>query len=208
MARPRLAQLKPIQRVRIEPILITQCSTQRRISSNPCRTSSTASSDFYCGREGPAQAGPFLYQRGPHSESRQLARRQALKRLQAFGNHMKGLLVDGIDCHLRRAKLTRIIKRADFQDNEWQAGSSRCEMGAAFATKFARHRAFEVGTREFTRFAARVTKALWRHEHEHDRRAAADILAFAAMALRLQARFAVCHVANFTAIASAFEFHG
>src|SRR5947209_6241491 len=59
-------------------------------------------------------------------------------------------------------------------------------MGAAFATKFARYRAFEIGTREFARFAARVTKALRRHEHEHVRRAAADILAFAAMALRLR----------------------
>src|SRR5262249_34635200 len=81
-------------------------------------------------------------------------------------------------------------------------------MGPAFAAKFTRHGAFEIGTREFARFAARVTKALRLHEHEHVRRAAADILAFAAMALRLEARFAVCHVANFTAIASAFEFHG
>src|SRR5665213_3884955 len=47
-----------------------------------------------------------------------------------------------------------------------------------------------------------------RHEHEHVRRAAADILAFAAMALRLEARFAVGHVANFSAVASAFGFHG
>jgi len=30
---------------------------------------------------------------------------------------MKGLLVDGIGRHLRRAKQTRIIKRADLQDN-------------------------------------------------------------------------------------------
>src|SRR5262245_11017744 len=81
-------------------------------------------------------------------------------------------------------------------------------MGPAFATKFARHRAFEIGTREFARFAARVTKPLRRHEHEHVRRAAGDVLAFAAMALRLEARFAVRYVANFAAIASAFEFHG
>src|SRR6516162_8414934 len=136
-----------------------------------------------------------------------LARRQTLECLQAFGNNMEGLFVDGIDRHLRRAKQTRVIKRADFQDNQRQPWSSRCQMGPAFATKFARHGAFEIGTREFTRFAARVTKAQRLHEHEHVRRAAADILAFAAMALRLQARLALCHVANFTAIASAFEFH-
>ena len=42
-----------------------------------------------------------------------LARRQTLKCLQAFGNDMEGLFVDGIDRHLRRAKQTGIIKRAD-----------------------------------------------------------------------------------------------
>src|SRR6516165_6932430 len=100
-----------------------------------------------------------------------LARRQTLECLQAFGNNMEGLFVDGIDRHLRRAKQTRIVKRADLQDNQWQTRSSRCEMGPAFAAKFARHGAFEIGTREF-------------------------------------ARFAVCDVANFAAIASALEFHG
>src|SRR5262249_6706421 len=137
-----------------------------------------------------------------------LAPRQTLKCRQTFGNEMEGLFVDGIDRHLRRAKQTRIIKRADLQDDQWQPRSPGYEVGPAFTAKFARHRAFEIGTREFARFAARVTKALRRHEHEHVRRAAADILAFAAMALRLEARFALCHVANFTAIASAFEFHG
>ncbi len=36
-----------------------------------------------------------------------------LKCPQAFGNDMEGLFVHGIDCHLRRAKQTRIIERAD-----------------------------------------------------------------------------------------------
>src|SRR6516165_9247160 len=35
-------------------------------------------------------------------------------------------------------------------------------MGPAFATKLTRHRAFKIGTREFARFAAGVTKVLWR----------------------------------------------
>jgi len=81
-------------------------------------------------------------------------------------------------------------------------------MGPAFATKLTRHWAFEIGTREFARFAAGVTKALRRNQHEHVRRATADVLAFAAMALRLESRFAFRQVANFTAIAPAFEFHG
>jgi hypothetical protein len=38
---------------------------------------------------------------------------------------------------------------------------------------------------------------LWRHEHEHVRRATADVLALAAMALCLKARFTLRHVANF-----------
>src|SRR5215467_4206826 len=81
-------------------------------------------------------------------------------------------------------------------------------MGPAFATKLTRHWAFEIGTREFARFAACVAKAFRRHEHEHVWRATADVLAFAAMALCLESRFAFCHVPNFTAITPAFEFHG
>src|SRR5262245_44910663 len=81
-------------------------------------------------------------------------------------------------------------------------------MGSAFATKLTRHRAFEIGARKFARFAACVTNALRRHKHEPCGRAAADVLAFAAMALCLESRFAFRHVANFTAIAPAFEFHG
>ena len=121
---------------------------------------------------------------------------------------MEGLFVDGIDRHLRCAEQTRIIKRADLQDDQRQTRSSRCQMGPAFATKLTRHGAFEIGTREFARFAAGVTKALRRDQHEHVRRATADVLAFAAMALCLESRFALRHVANFTAIAPAFEFHG
>src|SRR4029453_4136679 len=80
-------------------------------------------------------------------------------------------------------------------------------MGPPFATKLTSHWAFEIGTREFARFAACVTKALRRHEHEHVRRATTDVLAFAAMALCLESRFAFRHVANLAAIAPAFEFH-
>lgn len=130
-----------------------------------------------------------------------------LKCLQTIWDDMEGLFVDGIDRHLRCAKETRIVKRADFQDDQRQIRSSRCEMGPAFGAKLTRHWVFEIGTRELARLAACVTKALRRHQHEHVRRAAADILAFAAMALCLEPRFAFRHVANFAAIAPAFEFH-
>src|SRR4029434_3101946 len=129
-----------------------------------------------------------------------LARRQTLKCLQAIWNNMEGLFVDCIDRHLRCAKYTRIIKRADLPDYQRQSRSSRCQMGPAFAAKLTSHWAFEIGTRKFARFAACVTKTLRRHEHEHVWSATADILAFAAMALCLESRFAFRHVANFTAI--------
>jgi hypothetical protein len=50
--------------------------------------------------------------------------------------------------------------------------------------------------REFARFAACVIKALRRHEQKHVRRATADVLAFAAMALCPESRLAFCHVAD------------
>jgi hypothetical protein len=45
-------------------------------------------------------------------------------------------------------------------------------------------------------------------EHEHVWRAAADVLAFAAMALRLELRLALGDIAHLSAIASALEPHG
>jgi hypothetical protein len=96
----------------------------------------------------------------------------------------------------------------DLENDLSQTRPSGCEMRPAFAAKFARHGVFEIGTRESARLAAGVTKAFRLHQHEHVRPAAADVLALAAMALRFEARFAVCHVANFAAVASAFECHG
>src|ERR1700754_4447007 len=52
-----------------------------------------------------------------------------------------------------------------------------------------------------------VAEAGERHQHEQVGRAAGNILAFAAMALRLQHRLALGDIAQRAAIASAFEFH-
>src|SRR5262245_26550014 len=65
---------------------------------------------------------------------------------------MEGLLVDRVDRHLRCAEYTRIIKRADLEDDQRQTRPSRCQMGPAFAAKLARHHAFKIGTRELARF--------------------------------------------------------
>ena len=60
---------------------------------------------------------------------------------------------------------------------------------------------------EPARLALGVAETLGRHQHEHVRRAAGEILARTAMALRPQHRLSRRFVANPPAIASAFQFH-
>ena len=68
--------------------------------------------------------------------------------------------------------------------------------------------AFEIAARELLRRSLGVAEAVDRHQHEHVGRAAGDILAFAAVALRLHHRLALGDIAHLAAIASAFQFHG
>src|SRR5579862_8207194 len=121
---------------------------------------------------------------------------------------MERLLVDGVDRHLRAAKKARIVQRTDFQDHGGQTGPAREEVRAAFAAKFPRHGALEIAAGKLLGRPRRVTEAVGRHEHEHVRRAAADILAFAAVALRFEHRLALGHIAYLAAIAPAFQLHG
>src|SRR5262245_1785559 len=104
---------------------------------------------------------------------------------------MERLLVDRVDRHLRRAEHARIIERPDFQDHGRQSWPPRNEMRAAFGAEFARDRLVEVAALELLRRALGVAKAIARHEQEHIWRAAADVLALAAVALRLQGRLAL-----------------
>src|ERR1700686_3031264 len=104
---------------------------------------------------------------------------------------MESLLVDGVDRHLRPAKKAWIVERADFQDHGGQTGPARDQMGAAFGAKFPRHRAFKIAAHKLLGRPRGVTEAIGRHEHEHVWRAAADILAFAEVALRLERRLAL-----------------
>ena len=69
-------------------------------------------------------------------------------------------------------------------------------MGAAGLAEFARHRLVEIVSGEGLRRAAHIAEALGRHQHEQVRRAAADVLAFTAMALRLEPRLALGDVTN------------
>jgi hypothetical protein len=67
---------------------------------------------------------------------RKLSLRQPFEGRQALRNRVKGLLVDGVDRHLRRPKNTRIIERADLQDHGRQARPTGQDMRAAIGTKF------------------------------------------------------------------------
>ena len=73
--------------------------------------------------------------------------------------------------------------------------------------EFARHRLIEIAAGERLGRSAHITEPLGRHQHEHVRSAAADVLAFAAMALRLEPRLALGRVTHLPAIASALERH-
>src|SRR5262249_47842364 len=84
----------------------------------------------------------------------------------------------------------------------------RRQMRTAFGAELPRHGALEVAAGELLGRPLAVAETVSRHQHEHVGRAAGDILAFTAMALRLESGLALGHVAHRAAIASAFEFHG
>src|SRR5882724_2455726 len=80
-------------------------------------------------------------------------------------------------------------------------------MRAAFGAEFSRHRVFDVTAAELPGASPGEAEASGRHENKHVRGPAGDVLAFAAVALRLQHRFALGHISHLAAVASAFQFH-
>src|SRR5690349_8858018 len=126
---------------------------------------------------------------------------------QALREDVEGLPVDRVDRHLRSAEQARIIERSYFQNYRIEAWPPRGNVSAACVTEFARNRSFQIAARKGFRHAPDVAEPLRRHQHEHVGCAAADVLTFAAVALRAQARLAFGDVSNFSAIASAFEHH-
>src|SRR5216684_1578752 len=137
-----------------------------------------------------------------------LSFRQPLETRQSLGDLMEGLLVDGEDRHLRGAKQSGIVERADFQNRRGQTRTTCGQMGAAFGAEFPRHRVLEIAAGKLLRRSLGVAEAVARHQQKHVWRAAGDILAFAAVALRLHHRLALGHIAHLSAIAPAFQFHG
>src|SRR5579859_5528974 len=134
-------------------------------------------------------------------------RRQLLEARHALGDRVKLLLVAGEDRDLRGAVLGGIVERADLEHHGRQSGSMRDQMRAAFGAEVAGHCIVEVAAGELFRLASGVGETADRHQHEHVGSAARDILALAAMALRLQHRLALGEVAYVAAVASAFQFH-
>src|SRR5437870_1268702 len=80
-------------------------------------------------------------------------------------------------------------------------------MRSAIAAKLACHGSREVAPAEPLRRALGIGETRLRHAHGHVRRVSRDVLAFATMTLRFDHRFTLGSVANFAAIASAFDFH-
>src|SRR5262249_6378675 len=80
-------------------------------------------------------------------------------------------------------------------------------VSATCVTEFARHRIFQIAARKGFWRTANVTEPFGWHQHKHVGCSAADVLTFAAEALRFEARFALSNVSDFPAIASAFERH-
>src|ERR1700682_1930229 len=80
-------------------------------------------------------------------------------------------------------------------------------MRAAFGAEFPRHCAFKIAASKLLGHSIGIGKAVGRHQKKHVGRAARDILAFAAMALRLHHRLAISDIAHLAAITSAFQFH-
>ncbi len=80
-------------------------------------------------------------------------------------------------------------------------------MRAAFGAKVPGHGAFKIAAGKLFGRPRGIAEATGRHQDKHVGRAAGDILALAAMALRLHHRLALGHIAHLAAIASAFQFH-
>ena len=133
--------------------------------------------------------------------------RQSLERRQTLRDLMESLLVDGVDRHLRTAEESGIVERADLYDRRGQARPPRQQVRAAVGTEFPRYGAFEIAAGKLLGRSLGVAEAVDWHQHEHVGRAAGDVLAFAAVALRLHHRLALGHIAHLAAVASAFQFH-
>src|SRR5215471_7454643 len=121
---------------------------------------------------------------------------------------MERLLVDRIDRHLRRAEQLGVVERADLDDQRPRHRRAGDQVGAALGAELARDRTLEIAALELLGRPLGVTETVSRHQQEHVGRAAGDVLAFAAMALRLHDGLAVDLIADLTAIAPASEFHG
>jgi hypothetical protein len=120
---------------------------------------------------------------------------------------MEALFVDQEYSHVRIAELLRIVERPHLKTDEGTARNAREDVGAAIRAELASRWPFQVATRELFGGALRVSETRNWHRHDNVGRAAADVLALAAVTLRLRHRFTLGRIAQFFAIATAFQFH-
>ena len=85
--------------------------------------------------------------------------RRPLENRHALGDLVEGLLVDDVDRHLRTLENTRIVKRADLQDDRRQTRPSRRQMGAAVGAELACHGILEVASGELLGPATHIVES-------------------------------------------------
>jgi hypothetical protein len=128
--------------------------------------------------------------------------RQSLEGWHIGGNVVEGLLVNRVNRQFR-LKLTRVVKRSDLYHYQWMIGS-RYHVRPAFRAKLSRHGLFEVAPGKLLRRSLGVFETIRSHRKKHVGRPTSDVLALAAMALRLHEGIALGHIAYCTTITSAF----
>src|SRR6266702_8841319 len=101
------------------------------------------------------------------SARRALSFRQPLESRHSLRDLMEGLLVDGVDRHLRRAEQARVVERSDFQDHVGQAWPARGQVRAAFGTKLPRDRVLKIAAGKLLWRTLGVAKAIGRHQQKH-----------------------------------------
>ena len=135
------------------------------------------------------------------------AGRQFLIDRQPLLDAVERLSVAGVDRHLALPVLRGIVERTGLEHDSVQTGAAGKELRAAIVTELSRDHTFEIVALVLTRLALRVAKSVDRHQHEHVRRAAGEILARTTMTLGPQLRISRRLVANLAAVTAAFRLH-
>src|ERR1700753_56092 len=148
-----------------------------------------------------------MFPRGRVLVSLRLPWWQSLEGRHVVGDVVIGLLVYGVDRQFRSTEQGGIVERADLEHYAGNGGRQCRDMRATIRAEFPGYGALEIAAHEFFRRTLGVAETLAGHQHERVGQASAEVLAFAAMTLRLHHWVAFGLVAQLAAIASTFQFH-